>query len=355
LRQREEATALARHLSGLDLDPVEADGWWGGRALHTRWENPGESAALFGRRLLLTLDSHEYALDYAPELDANPWRPVLRIGGRIRVPLVPFGLLLGLAAAGLILRGVKRSGGWPAWTAVAACALAPLLFYVSSRYRLPLAALLVVPAGCGLSALLPPGADVTPSRRVAALTVGSVLLLLSLLLPFHDLKRSMTGEALAAQSVTNRNAGRLAEARRDAERALALAPGSGIVRFNAGTIAEESGRTDEAEALYREALAVRPDLAEAAGNLASLLIRRGRPGEAVAPLHRALAERPSSELCWNNLIVALSLAGRLDEARKAARDAMRNGVAPEPELLAEIGASGEPQGPGVREREERKP
>ena len=65
-RQREEATALARRLSGLDLDEVEADGWWGRRALETRLKDPAGSMVLLARRAVLTIDNHEHGLDYAP-------------------------------------------------------------------------------------------------------------------------------------------------------------------------------------------------------------------------------------------------------------------------------------------------
>lgn len=338
LRQREEATALARLRSGLDLDPVEADRWWGRQALRARLERPAETPLLVGRRLLLTLDSHEYALDYAPELDTNPWRPVLDFGQRLRVPLVPLGLLLGLGATGLILGGARRSGGWRVWAAIGATALAPLLFYVSSRYRLPLAALLVLPAGAGLAALFRPGEEIRRRRGKAALAAGLVLCLLSLLMPFPELKRSMTGQALAGRAVAHRKAGNPERARGDARRALELAPRSATVQFNAGTIAEALGQPAEAEASYRRALAIRGDLAEAAGNLAAILIRSGRAAEAIAPLRRALRERPWSDQCWNNLIVALFEAGRREQALEAAQEALRYGVTPDPGLIERIRA-----------------
>lgn len=345
LRQREEATARARLLSGRDLDAVEADRWWGRQALRARLDDTAGTAALLGRRLLLTLDSHEYALDYAPELDENPWRPVLRIGERVRVPLAPLGLLLGLAAAGLILRGIRGSGGGPAWAAVAACALAPLLFYVSSRYRLPFAAALVIPAGCGFAALVHPDGRVGRGRWFVALAAGASLCLASLLMPFHELKRSMTGQALAGRAVAERRAGDLEAARADALRAVALAPDSATVQFNAGSVAEALGDLEQAEARYRTALDLRPDLAEAAGNLAAILIRRGQPREAIPPLRAALAERPSSGPCWNNLIVALLAAGRGPEAAVAAEEARKNGIALAAGLLGEIPAPGEPPPP----------
>jgi pentatricopeptide repeat protein len=339
LRQREEATALARARSGRDLDPVEADRWWGRQAIRFRLEHPAETVMLVGRRLLMTLDSHEYALDYAPELDTNPWRPVIRAGDRFRLPLVPLGLLLGLALVGWILRGGPGSGGWTTWAAVAACALTPLLFYVSSRYRLPLAATLVIPAGCGLAELFSPAEKRTGRRRAAALSLGAALCLASLLMPFHGLKQAMTGRALATRAVAYGRTGEWERARRDALRATSLAPDSAVVWFNAGSVAERFGDLGTAEIAYRRALALSPGLAEAAGNLAAVLIRAGRAAEAVPHLRAALVERPSAELCWNNLIVALFACGRLEEALQAVEEATENGVVAPQSLVEEIRAA----------------
>ncbi len=57
-----------------------------------------------------------------------------------------------------------------------ACAATPLIFYVSSRYRLPFAVLLAVPAGVGLSELL--------SRRKRAIGVFFAFVVFSLGVPW---------------------------------------------------------------------------------------------------------------------------------------------------------------------------
>ena len=151
--QRQEATALAKVRSGLDLDPVEADRWWGRRALRTRVEQPGNTIRLLLLKFVLLLDNYEHSLGYHPQLDSNPWRLTIGLAGRGEIAVVPFALLLGLAAAAVMLAGTRGSGGWRIWGAILACAATPLLFYVSSRYRLPATALLTVPAGSGLAAL----------------------------------------------------------------------------------------------------------------------------------------------------------------------------------------------------------
>jgi len=322
--QRAEATAIARQRSGLALDEVEADGWWGRQALRTRLQDPAGSLALLARRLALTLDNHELGLDYAPALDHNPWR---------RLFFVPLALVLGLAAAGLVLKGFRGTGGWWIWSAILSCAMAPLLFYVSSRYRLPAAALLVLPAGCGLAALLQKGIP----RRATALISALAVCAISLLMPFDALKSAVMGEGLANQAIAYMDGGDLQSAGRSANRALELAPRSALVNFNAGVVEGAAGRSESAEAAYRRTLGIDPSFAEAAGNLAKLLILRSDFDEAAVILEGALRERPANQVCWNNLVLAYTGAGRNQSAREAVRRAAANGVQLDPGMLRAIG------------------
>lgn len=342
--QRDEAMRLARLRSGLELDAVEADRWWGRQALRSRWDDPWGSLRLLGRRLLLMLDNHEYGLDYPPMLDPNPARPFVR-GPGFQLAVVPFALLLGLAVAGLVLRRGRGCGGWRVWGTIVATALMPILFYMSSRYRLPAAALLTIPAGCGLTALAGFGNSTTRRQRGYALALALGTVVLSLALPFQDLRRSGRARALSNRAVAYRQTGQLIAAERDARSAVDLAPGSAAAEFNLGWILEAQGRPEEAENAYRRAVELDPPgRAEAAENLASMLTRRGTPGEAVPILRRALERRPIHEGCWNNLVVALYASGDGPGARGAAARAAEFGVTLNPALLEAIHGDAVPSG-----------
>ena len=335
--QREEARRLAEAETGRDLDAVEADRWWGGRALRLRLTRPWDSLALLGKRTLMTLGPWEYGLAYHPSLDTNPFRATWRHPGE--VPLLPFTVLAALAAAGLLALGPSKSGGWRLWAAVASAAAAPILFYVSSRYRLPLAAFLVVPAGAGFVALADlGGAGTTRARRLLGGFGAVACVALALLLPTADLRRADLAAALTMRAATLQRAEQYADAEGWARRAVEVNPASPIAWFNLGVVLERTDRTAEAEQCYRRALGARLHRPEAAGNLASLLTRVGRPDEAVPILQDALTEWPAQQGLWNNLVVALAAAGRTAEAREAAAEAERRGVTLPQGLLEAIGA-----------------
>lgn len=326
-RQRQEATLQARIRSGAQLDAVEADGWWGRQAIRERLAAPGGTLLLLSKRTLLTLDNHEHGLDYAPELDGNRWR---------HIAVVPFAVLAGLAAAGLAMRGFRGSGGRPLWVALLACAAVPLLFYVSSRYRLPMAALLVIPAGCGLAGLLGFERRAAKRRRLAAAAVGAIVCLVSLLVPFDGLKSAVEAQGLAHRALYHMRAGDLDSAEREARRALEHDELSSGAIYNSAVVLAARGLTDEAEQLHRRALDVAPDNAEAAADLGAMLSRRGRFDQAAMILEQALRHRPDSESCWNNLVVAYMGLGDLARASETAARAVENGVTLEAALLREI-------------------
>ncbi len=333
--QREEATALARERTGSPLDDVEADRFWRSEAVRARLADPPGTALLVGRRLLLLVDNAEHGLDYAPALDEDPWR--------WSAPL-PFAVLLGLAGAGLVLAGVRGTGGSMTWGAILACSATPVIFYASSRYRLPLAVVLSVPAGCGLSGLLSGWGAMPRAKRLAALGAGLGCALVSVLVPSSGLSRIELSGALANRAVAHKLAGDLAAAERDARRAIELDPSSGRARFNLGVALEAGGRRAEAEKVYREALSLDPGNADAAGNLAGILIRRNAERAAVPILERALASERRHAVCWTNLVVAQASIGDLASARRSAEAAAKAGVRLDPAMLAAL-APGPGKGP----------
>jgi len=316
--QRRVATWLAGQRSGRPLDPVEADRFWGRQALRERLADPLGSLRLAGRRLLLVAANAELTLDTGPRQDVNPLRHA--------APL-PFAVLLGLAAAGVVAAGWRGTGGWTLWSAVLACAAAPLIFYVSSRYRLPLASMLCVPAGVGLAALWRAPAGCTPPRRRLALLWGAVLCAGS----FANAGAAAPLAAGDAAGLLQRGmawarAGDLARAEADFRRAQERQPGWAPAHVFLADILERSGRTGEAEVLYRQALELQPGYASAACHLGQSLNLTGRHAEALPFLRRGLAAWPFHEVCWNHLVSALAFAGQPEEALAEAAKAVELGV-----------------------------
>jgi Flp pilus assembly protein TadD len=329
--QRDEATLLARTRTGKQLDAVDADRFWGREAMRVRRSEPLGTLELLARRMFLVLDNYEHSLDDAPALDANPWR--------FAFP-VPFALLLGLAALGLVAAGFAGSGGPAAWVPILATAATPIVFYVSSRYRLPMALFLCVPAGAGAAAIF--GAvRAAPSRRRLRMAILSGVLVASasLLVPSAALARAEEAAALANRASVFAEAHDLGRAEKEARRALALDPSSVPARYNLAVVLAAGGRTSDAERLYRQVLTADSSHAGSAGNLAKLLVERGAAKEAIPILERALASRPGDAACWTNLVVAWISLGDVARAQRAIAEAEKLGVQLAPELIEAAGAA----------------
>jgi Tfp pilus assembly protein PilF len=328
--QRAAATSLARARSGLDLDDVEADAWWGRQALRERAGHTGDTLGLLAWRVALTAGDREFGLDYSPMLDPNPLRPTLRVPPDFEIALVPWALLLGLAGAGVVAVGWRGSGGPVVWSAILACLATPILFYFSSRYRLPVAALLALPAGVGLAEL----ARASP-RRIPAAVVCAVLFALSLAVPSGSLYRLQIAGGLVKRAAAYLEAGDRSAALADARRALALDPASTRARLVLGDALLGAGRFGEAEAVFREGRARGP-APEAAVGLAASLAGQHRFAEAESELRRELVLSPRSAPCWNALVSVLYAAGDGAAAHGAAAEARGRGVAIDADLLGDL-------------------
>ena len=324
--QREEATAAARAATGATLDDVQADAWWARQAIRARLADPLGSLALIGRKIGLSLDDAEHGLDYAPRLDRNPWRWTAP---------VPFAVILALAVLFLADAGARNDTTRRMLVALGAAGSVLVVFYVSSRYRLPFAVLLSVLAGAGFAR-----AFVSNRRTPRLAALGA--LAVSLAIPSASIVRWSDAAGLANIASARRRAGDLTGAEADLRLALAQDADSVSVLYNLGVVLQANGRGDEAEAMYRRALAIDPGSAEAAANLGSLLIEQQRPAEAVPILRAALERRPADRSCWTNLVVALAADGKVAEARDAAAAAKTRGVTLDPGLLEEIGVKARP-------------
>ena len=335
-RQREEATLLARSGSGEELSDVEADRWWAQQAIQTRLADPTGSAKLLGYKLALMVDNHETALDYSPSLDRNPWRPMVRWAGDHQLAVIPFALLLGLAVGGLYQLGVAGSGGSSLWSALVGCAVAPIVFYVSSRYRLPVSVLLTVPAGCGLAGLADRISVNRKRGRPGALVLTGAVVAASFLMPSSSARELESATGLMNRAIAHMEAQQPESALRDAQAAIAIHPSSPVIQYNYGALLAAQGDVQGAEAAYRTAWRLDPTMIYAGCNLGNLLVESGRPSEAIPILTDALREDPSSEVCWTVLVVAHAESGDLAKAADTIDAATAQGVALPPDLVEAV-------------------
>jgi tetratricopeptide (TPR) repeat protein len=281
-----QTRALAEDALGRPLTAAEASRWWLVRGLKYVAGNLGDAALLYGRKLSLLTNNYEVTLNADFGFRRN--FSVLH-----RVPVPYFGLLFAFGTVGLALGWRGEPLGRRALAIFfLATALSVVLFFVVDWYRLPLAPVLAVAAGCAVSRIW----EEVRGRRWApaafAASAGALLLTFSWL-PGVGVDR----DGVATQSYFNYGTyylvqGDLDEAASHFRKALTYKDDNAYALGYLGLVYERQGRDDLAQYYYLKSLDIDPLDAETNYFLGASLARRGKYAAAALLLEAAVESFP---------------------------------------------------------------
>jgi tetratricopeptide (TPR) repeat protein len=325
--QAREERAIAEREAGRPLLRSQVSAHFFGKGLAYILGSPGSWLLLEARKLGYLLGDYEASTEYSLLLERSriPW---------LWLPLLPYAAIIAAAVGGLwLLRreppGRRGGAGLAAYTLYAAAI--PLLFYVSSRYRLPLVPALLIYGAVFVDAMVTRWRAGTPWGRVhagaaaAALCVG--------LVSYIPLGRpSVSAEANVHYNIGSLLAdrGRYQEAIEEYDRALARWPGNVFAWINRGNSLDRLGREDEALASYRRAQEVDAGFWTAYAAQGVILHREKRYADEVEVYRRGL--RAGGAEAHFLLGTALFAQGRsteindmalIEEAAREFREAVR--------------------------------
>ena len=313
----DHSRAIAERDMGRPLSASEQSDYWRNRAVREIVNNPGWFAGHLWRKLLLFMGGYELANNF----------DIYYLTKRIPVlkPLVPkgpvfwpWGVILPLAVAGIVLAGRRSAENRLLVYFLAASIPAFLLFFVTARYRLPLIPILSVFAGYTIDAVIR-GLRGFSLRRV---TVALAFFLMILITCHLDPYSYATGtEAQGHQMVAtmhNRN-GNQAEAERYYR--LALTEDNTLPHANndLGLLLLSRGDIDQAIQHLERAVRYRPDDWLLRYNLAYGYLQANRPADAVPLLKGVIEEAPHFAHAAGNLGTAYLHLGQPREAGAAFR------------------------------------
>lgn len=321
--EEEDWTAKAEQLSGHALTPGEVNAFWLAEALAGIRERPGTWLLAEARKLGLLVSRYE-APDNTMPAFAEDTVPILRWTPSRYATALP------LAVGGMVLTWRRRRreqvpGRAALALAVAGYAASLVLFVVTSRFRLPLAPLVLVYAGVLVASLRELAGATTPARERlvagAAVAAGLGLSLASEgpLGPLSPQERaSHVAVCLRNRAEVALRRGDAAVARADLERALTVAAGVGwdapALHVDAAHLAHLSGDDASAERHLERALQLDVGYATAWRERGLWAYERGDDAAAVEALERSLAAQPRDRTTLQYLALALLALGQPERA-----------------------------------------
>ncbi len=269
--ERQEPIRLAEAAMGRPLTPAEVSSYWLGRSLEWAAEEPIDFLMLQVRKLGMFWRWYEWpdAVDYYFVRQASPILASL--------PFELGGLIL-LACVGLWQARDRLTGPFfPIVLFIVGWMGSTVIFFIFSRYRLPIApalALLAAVPLCNAYTAFEQG-------RARAAMLGALLLGAAVLLP----------------------------------RIAMPEPRMDLVHYNLGVVYHQNQQAEPAEAHFREVLRLSPEHFLAAMNLGRLAAARGDWPAAVSWFEKAESSEPSSDDVKLNLGAVYMAQKRFADAK----------------------------------------
>lgn len=309
-------------------------------------ENPVDFARGLGRKAVRLINAREIPRNVDPHSYRDSSRLLAMLMWRVGPVAVPFGLVAPLAMVGIFAwrgrgRARRRLCGRLALY-VALYGISVVLFFVTSRHRLPMIPVIIIFAAAGLvegvNRLRNAGtrlwgvvggytARLTPARRgspahIARSTPGSIAAPVSFIvaaalvnLPISSPTDHVDFKAEFHLCVAEHylNQGERERAEQHFRQALRLDPDYAAAQRKLALFLMRVGDFDEASSLLARAVELNPASAEALWARGEWLRRRDRLDEALRTLEAALALDPHSARIHAALAETLIATGRTDE------------------------------------------
>jgi tetratricopeptide (TPR) repeat protein len=167
--EQQDAVALAEKAIGRKLSPNEVSRYWTQKTLDEILSNPGDWINLMGKKWLLFwnfIENSDTESQYAYEI----WSDILTVLGSF----LHFGVIASLAIFGICITANNYRQLWLLYLLVVFYSISVTLFFIFSRYRLPLLPILVMFAAAGIVQ----GFVLLRKKRIKVLTLSTAIALI---------------------------------------------------------------------------------------------------------------------------------------------------------------------------------
>lgn len=310
VKQVKASINLAQVRSGQPLTPFQASTYWLHQGLDYLRSHPMEAAGLYAKKMGLFWRKEEITLNINYPL-CRQTIPILK-----SLPLFSFGLAAPLAIMGMVasLRRFRRRFLPLAYLTIYMCSV--VLFFMSDRYRLPAAPLLIMFAAIFLARAID---TVCQKKWRQCCLTGIVLILAAFFINFEFSAADAASDGLSFHynnmGLAYKRKGDLAAAASNLEKALHLHPHDASAMLNLGSVLVDKGDYHDAEKLFRRAIALQPHYAEAHYNMGVLQSKTDNRDAAIKHYRQTLLLDPCFSQAHTNLAILLLDQGRTRAAQ----------------------------------------
>jgi Tfp pilus assembly protein PilF/4-amino-4-deoxy-L-arabinose transferase-like glycosyltransferase len=303
----EDITNIAEKNLGKRLTPAEVSHYWTNRTLTYIQSDPLHWIRLLIKKWFLVWNYIEIGDTVDIYGHAQQSRILLVLNH-----ILHLGILLPLAVMGICVTWKDREKLWLLYLMMLSYAASLTFFFVFSRYRFPMAVIIILFAAAGIINLR---SYLKKCSTKSVLLIGS-LVLCSVLFSNWQIVPSGISSATTYYNLAKayEGSGENKKSVQYYEAALKIVPNFALAHNNIGTILMNNGRKREAIHHFHQAISTEPDFADAYNNLGAALSSVGKRSEAIRHLEKALLMKPNNANIHNNLGVAFFKEGRLEKA-----------------------------------------
>ncbi|UCD18183.1 MAG: tetratricopeptide repeat protein, partial [Candidatus Zixiibacteriota bacterium] len=298
-----EFTAATRKAAerevGHPLTAAEESAFWTGKALRFIISNPGRFITITFKKTVYFLLGFEnsdqtdiyYSRTFSSLLSILLWKSPISF---------PFGLVLPMAAVGMILCWRRRRELTLFYLFIVGYIPTVVLFLVTARHRLPVVPFLLLFAGAGTLALIKYARTKDWRKFTGYLALVFILMILGNR-TYFDIGFENTAQIHFNLALTYERQGDLIKAEHEYKQALEANPGSRAALNNLGYVQYRLGKLNDAMLNFQTAIRTDPEFADAYNNLGLVYEAQENLTHARRMYQRAIELDPNLYTAYINL------------------------------------------------------
>ena len=309
----DDAIRLAEEETGRKLKPSQISDFWLKKGMDFIVSQPGSWLKLMGKKISYFWKGYEIGNNENEYLYTNLSSLLNLLMGK-RILYIPFGLVGPLSLWGLVIGLKKWRRFLLLYLFILSYSASVILFFVCSRYRIPVIPFLIMFASFSLWWIFQKIKHKEILQAFIFLVV-LIILLIALNTPLENLVGYQPYTDHYVLGISYQNLGQLEPAIKEYKTSLEYRPNFAPARNNLANIYAQSGKTDLAIEEYQRAILLDPSYEKTYYNLAILYHRKGELDSAIVYYSKAIKLNPRYELAHLNLGKAYSQKGLVEEAK----------------------------------------